>query len=221
MRIASKLSENSIYNLRKNGSNLEKKIFSAINDSIEVKRNVILDIIRCHLAVNENYINYSKDLDTKLILKKVKYVASFLYFELEEEFLKNNFEINNNPYISYRMFCQFMGVSKDIIEEVVIAYGVEFYANIVNLMLQYNDNNLNDYEVKAKLINEQCFLRAIFILLDDETIMSLNAILHDMIDDVDMQDSLKNKDKIVEMIINAYRKVKKDRSIPKIISLKL
>lgn len=221
IRIASKLSKNSIDNLENKESGLEKDIFSAINISFEVKRNVLLDIIHCLLAVNESYITFSKEFDVNMILKKVKYVVIFLYPELEKEFLENNFEVNKNPYIGYRIFCQFNGLKKELINEVIIAYGVDIYCDIINFMLQYNNDDLRNYKIRAKLINEQSFIRAIFVLLDSETIMKLNSALHDMIDDEGMQERLKNKSKIIEMIIDSYSKVKKDRSIPKIISLKL
>ena len=51
--------------------------------------------------------------------------------------------------------------------------------------------------------------------------MDLNSKFHDLIDDDKMQKVFSTREEVVEMIINAYRKVKNDKNIPKIISLKL
>lgn len=217
IRIIAKLSKNYIAGLGKLLSNQDYSIFSSIDDSFKTKRNILLDIVRCFLSIIES----KTELNIKELLKKSKYTISYLYPEIEEEMINTSFKINYNPYISYKMFCQFNGWPKEIINTTTNLYCSEYYVSTINSMLQYTDADLIDKTIKSELIVSQSFLRAIFILLDDETIMELNSALHDMIDDEDMQDILQNKEKIVDMIINAYRKVKKDRAIPKIISLKL
>lgn len=217
IRIIAKLSKNYIAGLGKLLSNQDYSIFSSIDDSFKTKRNILLDIVRCFLSIIES----KTELNIKELLKKSKYTISYLYPEIEEEMINTSFKINYNPYISYKMFCQFNGLPKEIINTTTNLYCSEYYVSTINSMLQYTDADLIDKTIKSELIVSQSFLRAIFILLDDETIMELNSALHDMIDDEDMQDILQNKEKIVDMIINAYRKVKKDRAIPKIISLKL
>lgn len=110
---------------------------------------------------------------------------------------------------------------KEIIEKIKKLYGIEYYNQTINAMLVYEDEDLKDKNIMTKMTVYQSFLRTIFLLFDDDTIMDLNSKFHDLIDDDKMQKVFSTREEVVEMIINAYRKVKNDKNIPKIISLKL
>ena len=206
IRIITKLSQNYIESFGKRIRKEDLEIFNSINNGFEMKRLLLLDIFRCFLSIT-----------TKININKIKYSLSYAYSEIEKEMFKNNFNAAENPYISFKMFGQINKLPMKIINEISKFYCLEFYNFVINEMLKYNDDDLEDKKIKEELMLNQSFLRAIFILLDDETIMDLNSMFHDKID----EKGFDNKDKIVEMIIDSYRKVKKDRSIPKIISLKL
>ena len=216
LRIISRLSKNYIDDFSSKLNNQEYQFFSSIDNGLKAKRNILLDILRCFISIVES----KKELDNKEFLKRPKYVVSYLYPDIEKEMVNSSFKINSNTYISYKMFCQINGWPKEMIKTITNLYCSDFYISTINSMLQYFDENLTDSYIKSELIVSQSFLRAIFIFLDDEIIMELNNILHDMIDDEEAHEFLKNKDKIIEIIIEAYRKVKTDRSIPKIILLK-
>lgn len=54
-----------------------------------------------------------------------------------------------------------------------------------------------------------------------EKIMDLNDQFHNLIESANFQDFFKHRKQVVKIITKAYRKVKSDRTIPKILSLKL
>ena len=206
IRIITKLSKNYIDGFGKRIRTEDLEIFKSINNSFEMKKFILLDILRCFLSIATN-IN----------IDKIKYSLGYIYSEIEEEMIKNKFDVKKNPYISFKVFGQINKLPMEIINEISKIYCLGFYNFIINEMLKYDDEALENEKIKEELVLKQIFLRAIFILLDDETIMELNSIFHDRVD----ENNFENKDKIIEMVINSYRKVKRDRSIPKIISLKL
>lgn len=51
--------------------------------------------------------------------------------------------------------------------------------------------------------------------------MDLNDQFHNLIESANFQDFFKDRKQVIKIIIKAYKKVKSDQTIPKILSLKL
>lgn len=220
-RIISKLSRNFMNNFDKTLSQEKAQLYHSIYNSIKTKNIIFVDIVKCFLPIVSEITEKQSDLNITKYLKKIKYATSCIYQEIEKEMIISNFEINKNPYISYKFFGQMNGWPLELINEVTKVYCIEFYTNILNSMLVYDDKDLLDKSIMAEMLINQSFLRAIYLLLDDETIMDLNSEFHDLIDDDDYQSILNNREIVIDLIIKSYKKVKFDKSIPKIISLKL
>ena len=196
-----------------------KEIMESFSSSINIKESITLDLMNCLLAIIEKETISDKKINNGL--KETKYIVSYLYQKVEKSLLENGFEIEKNPYIETILVGQINHWPNEIISKIKNLYGLEYYSQVLKSMLLYDDEDLKDDRIMIKMIINQTFLRTVFLLLDDETIMDLNSSFYDLIDDDKLQNVFENRQKIIEMIINAYRKVKKDKSIPKVISLKL
>ena len=196
-----------------------KELTDSLSTSINVKESITLDLMNCLLAIIEDKQHPDKDVNNQL--KETKYTVSYLYHKVEKSLLENGFEIEKNPYVETILVGQMSHWPKEIIEKIKQLYGIEYYNQTINAMLVYEDEDLKDKNIMTKMIVYQSFLRTIFLLFDGDTIMDLNSKFHDLIDDDKMQKVFSTREEVVEMIINAYRKVKNDKNIPKIISLKL
>lgn len=191
----------------------KNEITNSILSSYEFKDSLNSDLINCLLAIIEK----EKNIEITDKLKEVKYLVSYLYPDLESCLVKNNFEIEKNPYVGSIFVGQTNKWPQEIIKKIRIMYGLTYYEDTVNSMLQYCDEDLLDNNIKYKLVISQIFLRTVFIILDSETIMELNDSFHIMVD----EGGFEFNQKIIEMIKKAYKNVKRDKSIPKILSLKM
>ncbi len=195
------------------------EVTDSFTASMKVKNSITNDLINCLLAILEKEPNKNVDINNNL--KKTKYMVSYLYQNIENNLIKNNFQIELNPYVETIIIAQMSNWPKEIIKKIKTLYGLEYYETIVKSMLLYDDEDLENEKIMTKMIINQAFLRTVFLLLDDGMIMDLNSDFHDLIEKDDLQEIFKTREKTIEIIINAYRKVKQDKGIPKIISLKL
>lgn len=224
MRIVSKLNKNVLADSQnlipdeiKTNPLLAQQITQILTSSINIRDSILTDLMYCLLAI----IQKESDINVHQYLKKVKYKISYLYPKIEKNMLERNFSVEENPWMETILIGQINHYPKDVINEIKQLYGKEYYNKILETMLIYDDEDLKDDQTMNAVLLKQFFLRAIFLLLDDETIMDLNDEFHDLLDNCELQKIFKRKQKIIKMILSAYRKVKQDKSIPKIISLKL
>ena len=204
--------------LKENGISY-REIMDSFTSSAKVRNSVTSDLINCLLAILEKEPHKKESINNSL--KETKYMASYLYKNIEDNLIKKEFQIELNPYVETIIIGQISNWPKEAIQKIKSLYGIEYYNRIIKSMLLYDDEDLENDKIMTKMIINQAFLRTIFLLLDDNTIMDLNSNFHDLIEEKDMQDIFNTREKSIEMIIDAYRKIKKDKSIPKVISLKL
>lgn len=225
-RITSRLTENVIKNCQelipdelKELDFLKQHVTNSLNNSFDIRDSIIKDLINCLLAIIQK--EHNKNPNISNYLKKLKYKVSYFQPKMEMNLLDNNFEIEENPYVESLLISQIYNWPKEIIDEIKQLYGVEYYKRELKTMLVYEDEDLKDDFIMSEMIIGQAFLRAIFLLLDDEIIMTLNDSFNDLINSEKLKPIFANRQEVIKMIINAYEKVKIDKSIPKIISLKL
>ncbi len=198
-------------------NNLRNNAFGLFIRSVKIKDSVIEDLNRLLLVIIEKEIAQN---DNKY-LRKLKYEISYVYPGLEKVFLKNNFTIDEQPYVETIFLGQLNGYSTDDIHDIIDLYCKDFYNEILIKMLSFEDEELKDDIAMAQVLAGQSFLRAIFLLIDDKTIKILNDSFNILINEQEMQSIFNVRKMIIAIINESYRNVISDKSIPKIISLKL
>ena len=181
--------------------------------AIKIGPVILNDIFNCFLAI-------IKKSDNKENIKS-KFYTSFIIENIENEMLSNSFNVEDNPYLTASFLTNLYGIPDNNLKKILIYQIVSYYNNTLNTILFNEDKDLECSEVKDNISVRLSFLRALLIFLDDDIIMDMNAQFHDMIEDEKNSSIFNTREEIIEMILNSFKKVKKDRSIPKIISLKL
>lgn len=142
--------------------------------------------------INEE-INEQKDLKLKKILKEMMYCEIFSDAMLEEEVLKNDFNISNG-----QSYCMLMTNDKNIEKMAIMDYN-----SILDKILKMDDKNLEEPEKEALLIYLINRLKANLILLSDEKIDDLNYEFHSKIENL-------NNIKIQNMVQQSYSDLRKN-----------
>ena len=190
-----------------------------ISISVNVRESIITDILNCLIAIIQKEENKNPSISKHL--KKVKYTISYLYSKIENNLLEKKFKNEENPYMETMLIGQFYHWPIELIDKIKRMYILNFYNQILRLMLLLNDEDLKNDEILSKMIISQGILRTIFLSLDDETITDLKKEFIELIEELNSYNVIKNRQKIINMIIDIYGKVKSDRTIPKVILLKL
>ena len=142
--------------------------------------------------INEE-INEQKDLKLKKILKEMMYCEIFSDAMLEEEVLKNDFNISDSQ--SYSMLM----TNDKKIEQIAIMN----YDSSLDKILRMDDKNLEETEKEALLVYLVNRLKANLILLSDEKIADLNYEFHSKIENL-------NNIKIQNMVQQSYSDLRKN-----------
>lgn len=194
-------------------SQFKGEIKRSMEYAIKIGPVILNDIFNCFLAI-------IKKSDNKENIKS-KFYTSFIIENIENEMLSNSFNVEDNPYLTASFLTNLYGIPDNTLKKILIYQIVSYYNNTLNTILFNEDKDLECSEVKDNISVRLSFLRALLIFLDDDIIMDMNAQFHDMIEDEKNSSIFNTREEIIEMILNSFKKVKKDRSIPKIISLKL
>lgn len=194
-------------------SDYRETIKNSMEYAIKIIPVILSDIFNCFLAI----IKKSNTIENV----KMKFYTSFIIENIENEMLDNNFNISSNPYLLSSFFSNLYGISDMVFKRVLTYQIISYYNNNLNAILFNEDKDLADNEIRDNISARLSFIRALLIFLDDEIIMDMNCQFHEMIDDDKNRFIFDKREEIIEMILNSYKRVKNDRSIPKIISLKL
>lgn len=142
--------------------------------------------------INEE-INEQKDLKLKKILKEMMYCEIFSDAILEEEVLKNDFNISNS-----QSYCMLMTNDKKMEKMAITDYN-----SILDKILRMDDKNLEEPEKEALLVYLVNRLKANLILLSDEKIADLNYEFHSKIENL-------SNIKIQNMVQQSYSDLRKN-----------
>lgn len=173
-------------------ANKEKKL-KEFKKELEKDWNIRKIMSMFYISMINEEINEQKDLKIQKILKEMMYCEIFSDAMLEEEVLKNDFNISDSQ--SYSML---MANDKKI-EQIAIMN----YDSSLDKILRMDDKNLEETEKEALLIYLVNRLKANLILLSDEKIADLNYEFHSKIENL-------NNIKIQNMVQQSYSDLRKN-----------
>lgn len=173
-------------------ANKEKKL-KEFKKELEKDWNIRKIMSMFYISMINEEINEQKDLKLKKILKEMMYCEIFSDAMLEEEVLKNDFNISDSQ--SYYMLM----TNDKKMEKMAITD----YNSILDKILRMDDKNLEEPEKEALLIYLINRLKANLILLSDEKIDDLNYEFHSKIENL-------NNIKIQNMVQQSYSDLRKN-----------
>ncbi|MDO4963756.1 MAG: hypothetical protein Q4E75_06665, partial [bacterium] len=164
------------------------------------------------------YINQEKNKNVKNKLIKSIYDIAFISKNLEQDIIENKFELFNPLYITSGFVSDINNISrheynifkKNNIKDIA-NYQIAFLLNICDI----DYNSINKY---IESILRKALLRTCFTFLNENDLEDLNISFRDYIDSKNFLDK-HPYDKISKSeIINCFKKINKDKEIPKILS---
>lgn len=173
-------------------ANKEKKL-KEFKKELEKDWNIRKIMSMFYISMTNEEINEQKDLKIQKILKEMMYCEIFSNAILEEEVLKNDFNISDS-----QSYCMLMTNDKKI-EQIAIMN----YDSSLDKILRMDDKNLEEPEKEALLIYLVNRLKANLILLSDEKIADLNYEFHSKIENL-------NNIKIQNMVQQSYSDLRKN-----------
>lgn len=176
------------------------------------------DIIKTYISILKIYINQEKNKNVKNKLIKSIYDIAFISKNLEQDIIENKFELFNPLYITSGFVSDINNISrheynifkKNNIKDIA-NYQIAFLLNICDI----DYNSINKY---IESILRKALLRTCFTFLNENDLEDLNISFRDYIDSKNFLDK-HPYDKISKSeIINCFKKINKDKEIPKILS---
>lgn len=180
-------------------ANKEKKL-KEFKKELEKDWNIRKIMSMFYISMINEEINEQKDLKIQKILKEMMYCEIFSDAMLEEEVLKNDFNISDS-----QSYCMLMTNDKKMEKMAITDYN-----SILDKILRMDDKNLEETEKEALLIYLINRLKANLILLSDEKIADLNYEFHSKIENLN---NIKIQNMVQQLYSDLRKNIKKYRKI--------
>lgn len=193
--------------------NVKQPIVKAFAYSSRIFSVAKIDTLKCFLAI------LKKD-NLNEFYTEMKYKISYLCPEIEEEFLNNGFEVDNNPYISAQLFTDFLSTDKTLLENVRLT---EFSDNLneqIDEFVKYVNSDLENSKIKNNLILRTYFLRSLIIFIDCDIIEKIKENFQKEIISKCDNSYLVHMKRSLNILGDCFNHQKEDIEVPKLLTLK-
>lgn len=193
--------------------NVKQPIVKAFAYSSRIFSVAKLDTLKCFLAI------LKKD-NLNEFYTEMKYKISYLFPEIEEEFLNNGFEVDNNPYISAQLFTDFLSTDKTLLKNIRLT---EFSDNLneqIDEFVKYVNSDLENSKIKNNLILRTYFLRSLIIFIDCDIIEKIKENFQKEIISKCDNSYLVHMKRSLNILGDCFNHQKEDIEVPKLLTLK-
>lgn len=190
---------------------LNKKNGRIIDSSIKyilLLHNMRTDNIKSFLAI----LNQENIDDLTIYMK---YKVSYLFSEIEQEFINNEFEIDKNPYSITRMYNDILYKDDYIMNETRLKLFVINFVEQIKIFRNCYNLELQNLKVKNDLIKRIFLLRALLIFIEDKEIGEFKEQFNKVI-----ENSSANVIKALELLGKCFDYQKQDLRMLKILTFK-
>lgn len=199
-------------------SDIDSIVNESIHSNIELRKAFEKDTLNGYLVFLQEYINNEYYKAFKINFTHNKYITSFVYKNVENNMISDNFNIQDTFYINSRLIADLTNINLKLYEELKNDYGLEECTSQISKLINIKDSEYNDRKNIITSLLRECYIRSTFLLLNDETILDINSSFHDFIESKEYLREGSNS--ISENnIIKCFKLVKKDRNKLKILSL--
>lgn len=189
----------------------EEKLSQSIYSNTELNKALKFDLISSYLIFLKNTTRNKDYSQYKDELLKAMYQTIFIYKDIENEILKNNFNVPDNINITSQFVADLFQIN--------IAYPIlknlfagEICQTQINEIIEIKDIDYDNPKIYVASILRQCLLKSSFLLLDDNHLENINYQFHSFIES-DQYISRHQGDRISEEAISrCFRNIKKDKA---------
>ena len=187
-----------------------------------INATIIRDFVNTLLIILNSYLNDSKYNAIKDLLLNFKYGLSFLYEDIEKDFLENDFNINNDLYWESNVVADYYRLDREKLNAIkrgtVFNIFREKTDNIIEIVINENSSK---QEIFTYTISE-ILIRASLLLFGDKTVNFFNSqklqLASNMPYNEELLKNLKNAQNRIDSIFAMYEK---DKELLNIISLRV
>ncbi|MDD4036536.1 MAG: hypothetical protein PHS45_04365 [Bacilli bacterium] len=191
-------------------------IESAYKD-LELKKALEEDLFNMFLLFIDEYLNNSKYSSFKSTLLKNKYNILFINSNIEANMLGESFNICNLINLRSEGMADHLEIDKNLFYFLKNLFGIEVVNYQIDELLEISDIDYADENKAVTSILRQGLMRSAFMFMSAETINDVNYDFHEYVDNPNYKGDTSISESV---IIEAFRKIKRDRAKHKIISLK-
>ena len=191
--------------------NIERQFFYSEKLSSETER----DILNTALKILEEYLVNEEYASIKVHLIKFKYRMSYLFQDIEREFLKDIFEIKEKLFWGAELI---VDLGKGEEEDLVFcknSYAEDMLYDQEENLMNFKYQDLNNIDVYAGAIICQIIIRAALLFVDDERRDNFREFFLSEYEFGNEKNSILNR-----IVTNTFSKYEKDFELPWILSLK-
>ena len=183
---------------------------------------IIKDYINTVLVILNKALYDEKYKNINNLLLNVKYSLAFLYDNVENDFLENNFNINNDLYWGATAMGDFYHLDREKLKEIQkgTVYGI-YYEKIDNIIKTILNDRSSDKEIFIYAISE-ILIRACLLFYDDKTVECLKSNKIKLAQNMPQNEhNLKILNDAKKRVDNVYSFYEQDKELIKVISLKV
>ena len=165
----------------------------------------------------EKFIRTSSYSNVRERLIENKYKFIFMNKDIEDLALENEFNIDEIFKSNFDALKQYLKVDTDTVAKIKNNYTEIYYLNYVSKLLGIDDIDYNENKNFILSILAQCFIRASFTLMSEDLIDKLNYNFHECVQRNDYLDKNSNNEISQNLIIECFKKIRKDRKHTRIL----
>ena len=180
-----------------------------------LQKSVEYDLLNTFLKILNEYIINPRYENIKSTLIRYKYLISYIFPEIEQEFIKNNFDINNNLYWGSKLIVDMYSEDEELLNFIKSNYADYLLFENCDHLLNMMSFDIHHGENYAKAISFQIIIRACSLFVSEDTLNDSNCILMDCLNEMGH-----NNIEVENIIKNSINKIKIDKELPLKLSLK-
>jgi len=192
-----------------------------VQKQTKILKEISKDIYNSYLLFLKEYINDKNNSLYKNDFIKSKYIFSFIYENIEDQMLKNNYEISDDLYLSSRFLSDIFGVSLDMYNYMKDNYSQKVLEPYISDFIKIRDLDYNNKRNYICAIFNCCYIRACLLNMSDEAINDANYEFHELIESEEYIKNYSNEKISENLIIECFKKVKTDRQKAKKLSFRI
>ncbi len=176
------------------------------------------DLFTAYLYFLEEYINKEKNDKLKYELLAAKYNVSFTNENVENILIDNNFVGPNTLYLKAKLMADLAQVSNEEYNQYKNYYVQDRYDEHIKKILATSDNNYNDPTVITSMLLRQCFLRSMFLFMNEEELEIANYEFNRFLESEAYLEKHSHDTISPQLIREAFNLIKEDKSKVRILS---
>ena len=184
-----------------------------------IKKELTVDLYKACLFMLKNYIDEPVYSNLKEALILTKYQIAFLSPRMEKALINDNFNLPHDLYFNSKFISDCFKQDEKFYQSLRDNYGINTCFKQISKLVEISDLDYNNPTMLSHVILLQCFLRASFLFMDEDSIEDTNSSFHNFIKDSQYLDRHAIDKISVSLINDCYNKVKEDKSKVRILSL--